>query len=265
MVRPNIIRPALARKLPTAPVSGLALAEHMLHKNAVKFGDNFRKDTGKAYPFFYSFVPYPFVAETGINYGSPANIRTGGISGEGPDGYTLAAAFASGEPSIRDIYITMDRDLNFDLLELKYSVSADVYVRNGGVPDTNLYAKAVYPMTNSELNLTTNNNNSFPRYNAYPVRLQIPNSANVRVSVYIQSGQERSIYGGASTLIRGGDKVFKDIPVPIANLQGCDDGKNSLRTPYLIAAGGIAHIRAYNYANEAVRFNGYLFGYKVAY
>lgn len=246
------------------PVSAKGLATEQLNRNAVRFGEQLRSDAGESYPYLYGFVPDPQPVTDGDNGGNPSLFPSPSISGVGPDGYVVEAGTAQ-NPGMRDIPIRLDRDLNYDLLEVRYSVR---YVAYG------IYTASKYQyMTGSNVALSgeytaditaDKRQDGFPRYFSHPFKLGTPVYENVKVSLYAYSGVARSIYGGMSQLNRNGNNEYREIPADINTLQGLDDGKGSLRTPHLLAKESVVLVRVYNYAPNQVRINGCLFGYKVA-
>jgi hypothetical protein len=237
-----------------------ALAERTLNQNAIKFGEHLRRDAGAAYPFFYSFVSDPYLNTAQVDSGNPAYLNQPTFSGVGPDGFNVAPASVSDgvlQPGLLDIPIRLDRDLNFDLLEVRYSVRGD-YV--GSYEGPTSYKGKYYYVEGSNVA----EQDGFPRYNAYPYKTGIPVWEYCRVSLYAKSGQDRSLYGGMETLNRQGVKSFEEVPIPITAMQGIDDGKNCIRTPYLLSREAVVVIRVRNYFDMRLSINGYLFGYKVS-
>lgn len=234
------------------------LAERALNANAIKFGENLRGDAGQAYPYFYAFVPSPWLDTSQGDSGNPAHLNTPTFAGQGPDGFDVPPAIETVEglvPGMRDIIIRLDRDLNFDLLEARYSARIEYY-DGAGIDRGGKYYYTVGSNVVSQ--------DGFPRYLSHPYKMGVPTYEYLRVSLYLRSGQTRALYGGATTQQAGGDKTFGDLPLPVSAVQGLDDGKNVIRTPHLLSKESVVIVRCSNYFQSALRVNGYLFGYKVS-
>ncbi len=243
------------------------LAAQQLNRNAVSFGASQRADAGSVYPVFYSFVPHPYLSPTAMDSGNPAKLSTNFYQGDGPDGFTVPAAQTVGgalQPGRKEIPIRLGRDMVFDLLEVRYSVRGVQYSEDIGQA-VSLDGKYFYPIGSNLYNAADNNlQDGFPRYLAHPYKSGIPVYEFCRASVYVRSGQQRAIYGGAQTERRGGVKTMNEEPVSLTALQGLDDGKCVMRSPYLCAKESVVVVKVENWADVGMIVNGYLFGYEVA-
>jgi hypothetical protein len=243
------------------------LAHRQLNRNAVSFSASQRADAGSVYPVFYSFVPHPYRSPLASDSGNPAKLSTNLFTGEGPDGFSIAAARVVGgslQPGRLEIPIRLGRDLVFDLLEVRYSVRGESYSDMVGQA-VSLVGKYYYPIGSNLYNATDNNvQDGFPRYNSHPYKTGIPVYEFCRASLYVRSGQQRSIYGGNQTIRRGGLKTMNEEPVNLTALQGLDDGKCVMRSPYLCARESVVMVKMENWSDAILIVNGYLFGYEVA-
>jgi hypothetical protein len=234
-------------------LTGRQLAQHVLNKNAVKFTGSDSTDFGTAYPFLYPFFPTPFLTLAQQEYGNPRMLGQNTFSGNAPDGLLMLAG------ETKDINIRMNRDMNFDLLEVRYTVRAR-NIPNGG---------DVYLGRNFRINPLR----AMDNYNAWPANLPIPLYQGFKVALFVRSGVERSLYGGMGRIGRKATGEFQPEPIELSSIQGEDDGKGAVRCPYLIAKEAVVTVRITAPA-DGVAIDGHvaghffvdgcLFGYKVA-
>lgn len=223
-------------KVTPAPIDMGAL----LRKPAVQFGDNPRDEDQKAYPFLYSFVPYPY------QYGN-INETTGtyeisAAEAEGPDGILVAA-----NGGIREIPIVLDDDANYHLLSVRYGAHRPTF----DAPD-GCRARLLAPANALQggRSLFQAQMNQLDYYVTY-----------LDVSVYMVSSGGRDLYGGFQRNSTTGAQ--EEIPVPTQALQGVQDGFSGLRTAFQLPKGATVRVRAVNRFPYDLRIYGYLFGYKI--
>ena len=173
----------------------------------------------------------------------------------------------------KDIFIRMDKDMNFDLLEVRYTA------RFQSGEDVSPADASGGKFHYGDFNLGTNKpltmpQNVFRQYQSHPVDLPTPWHEMVQVSLLIRSGVERPLYGGMGRIGRGAAAFPQDEPISISALQGVDDGKNMIRTPFLIAKEAVVLVRVKNNFDATAAggsdpgsmfIDGCLFGYKTAY
>lgn len=212
----------------------------MLRKSAVQFGDSPRFDSSKAFPFFYSFIAYPYqfgnVNQTTGEY----EITT--AEADGPDGLLVAA-----NGGIREIPIVMDEDANFHLLSIRYGAWNPTIVAPNG-SRARLLAPANSLQGGRSLFQAEMNQMDF--YSTY-----------LSVSVYMTSSGGRDLYGGMQrNPITGAQD---EQPIPVQATQGVQDGCGSLRTAFQLPKQATVRIRVVNKFSQDLRVYGHLFGYKI--
>ena len=210
---------------------------------AVRFGEVRRFDRMKAYPFFYSFIAYPYQAgqvnsDTGIYAVSAADA-------EGPDGLVVAA-----NGGIREIPIVMDRDTNFHLLSIRYGA----WKPKGG-EDTDAdgsRARLLPPQTALQggRSLFQAEMNQMDYYSTY-----------LQVSVYMVSSGARDLMGGMQRNPLTGAR--EELPIPVQAIQGVQDGMGAVRTAFQLPKQASVRIRVVNNYTDTLYVYGHLFGYKI--
>jgi len=209
---------------------------------AVRFGEIRRHDKQKAFPFFYSFVGYPYQAgqvndATGI-------YSTTAAQAEGPDGLLVAA-----NGGILEIPIILDRDTNFHLLSIRYGA----WNPTVAAPNTGSRARLLPP--NNALqggrSVFQAQMNQMDFYSTY-----------FDVSVYMVSSGARDLYGGMQRNPLTGAR--DELPIPLQAVQGVQDGCGSLRTAFQLPKSASVRIRVVNRFTSSLRIYGHLFGYKIA-
>lgn len=208
---------------------------------AVRFGEVRRYDRMKAFPFFYSFVAYPYQAgqvndSTGI-YSTPA------AGADGPDGLLVAA-----NGGVLEMPIVMDRDTNFHLLSIRYGAFNPTVV----APNTGSRARLLPPNTSLQggRSVFQAEMNQMDYYSTY-----------LDVSVYMVSSGARDLYGGMQRNPLTGAR--DELPIPVQATQGVQDGCGSLRTAFQLPKSASVRIRVVNRFSASLRVYGHLFGYKI--
>lgn len=249
LIRPKFLQQKGTLKDKPTGLTGRELAQNVLNRNAVKFGGSDLADDGAAYPFLYPFLPSPYLSPDEQVYSDPLILGNSNVfSGNAPDGIFITRG------QTKDIQIRMNRDMNFDLLEVRYTVRLEE--GELGYIGRSPRVSALRP---------------FDNYNAWPSNLSFPMYQGFKVSLYVRSGVERPIYGGASRVGRGTQGEFKEEPVELSSIQGVDDGKGSIRCPYLISKEAVVTVRItapttfpFDINVTRAKIDGCLFGYKVA-
>jgi hypothetical protein len=251
LIRPHFLRQRGTLQDKSTGMTGRALAENVMNRNAVKFGGSDLLDEGSAYPFLYPFFATPYLTTEEQSYGNPLILGQNTFSGNAPDGLAFGP-----NGTTKDIHIRMNRDMNFDLLEVRYTVRA--------------YAEEFIP-TYFGRSRRVDDLRPFDNYNAWPSNLPIPFYQGFKVSLFVRSGVERPLYGGMGRIGRGATGEFVEEPIELSSIQGIDDGKGSIRCPYLISKEAVVTVRitspptlGWNGSVSSVVVDGCLFGYKVA-
>lgn len=242
------------------PYTMQEMAQMKLRENAVTFQGSASNDEGRAYPFLYGFFASPKMNPAQENYGNPSFLPGPDYSGDGDDG--LVIPFST-QIQTRDIPIRMDRDMNFDLLEVRYTVRRRQ-------TETGVENRWEYGQPNNTFPTPSAPENTIKRYISHPIDLPQSWYNLIKVSLIIKSGQERYLYGGLGELGRNAPPELKEEPLFISSMQGFDDGKGTIRTPYLIAKEAVVVVRVTllsepSNSNTNFYVDGCLFGYKVAY
>lgn len=218
----------------------IAAAKARLKEHAVKFGEERRYDNMRAYPFFYNFIPYPFVQ--GIVNDATGQYDVSAADAEGPDGLAIAAG------GIRDIPIVMDRDTNFHLLSIRYGA----WNPDMEAPNTGSRARLLPPNTSLQggRSMFQAQMNQMDFYSTY-----------LDVSVFMVSSGARDLYGGMQRNPVTGAR--EELPIPVQALQGVQDGCGTVRTAFQLPKSATVSIRIVNNFGNTLRVYGHLFGYKI--
>lgn len=194
---------------------------------AVKFGQATRYHNVKAFPFWFPFIPYPYL-ETDRDENPPTSGARLGLLG-----HTVAA------DGIIEIPISMSEDLPYHLLNVKYNA----YVQDG-VVDTRYTWYVPTALTPQPKNL-------------FQIR---PLYKYLKVSLIITSIDTEYTYGGDQY-----DPLTGLTPrrQEVGSLQGFNSGLGMLRTPWQIPKNGMVTVRVENRYTETLIVSGTLFGYKI--
>lgn len=90
---------------------------------------------------------------------------------------------------------------------------------------------------------------------------RIPYWTELDMSAYMASSGARDLYGGFQRDPISG--ATQEIPIPILDVQGAQDGMGMLRTPFQLAAGAIVNLRFVSRSIYPLRVYGNLYGYKI--
>lgn len=218
-----------------------------MKQRAVSFAEKTRDSNTGAFPFLYSFLGYPY--QSGA-------ISAGGFSGntvaeaEGPDGISIPFNVLTRIP------ITMDRDANFHMLWMRYTV----HNSSSGFP-------LEFASRHFLVGAQTANQGGRTQFQAANNQL-IPWNSFVDVSVYISSIGARGLYGDMAKNAQSG--AYEEIRVPITAMQTSEDGIATVRMPYQVPKDGVIMVKALTTTNPAavragtaLRIHGHIFGYKV--
>ena len=221
-------------------------------RGAVSFTEKTRNNNVGAFPFLYSFIGYPY------QYGAISNAGFYGntvAEAEGPDGLLLTLG------QLLRIPITMDRDANFHMLWMRYTVFNSTITNEA--PGTALVSGSRSFLVGAQTSLQGGRTPYVASMNQH-----IPWNSFVDVSVYIRSIGGRDLYGGMAKGAQTG--TYAEIPVPVTAMQTSADGVTTVRMPYLIPTDGVIMVNAINNTSPAgvdaaatLRIHGHIFGYKV--
>lgn len=219
-------------------------------QRAVSFAEKTRDSNTGAFPFLYSFIGYPYQSGAISQQGFSGNTVA---EAEGPDGILLPLNVLTRIP------ITMDRDANFHMLWMRYTV------HNSSLNDE--IALQVAGSRHFLVGAQTANQGGRTQFQAANNQL-IPWNSFVDVSVYISSIGARDLYGGMAKNAQSG--AYEEIRVPITAMQTSEDGVSTVRMPYQVPKDGVIMVKAVNttdpsaiWTTAALRIHGHIFGYKV--
>lgn len=221
------------------------LTDEAARKALSEIEDKVRGDGPETWPYFYSFIDYPFLK------GAPAGNRNEfyslptGVTADGPDGFTLPAS------GMVDVNIAIRSDADFHLLQIKYSVWNPTNAAAGVVNTDGTREFLAQPQTSLQGGRTLFMASATQR---------IPWTSMVDAQAFINSG--RDLYGGLQKagLTQGVSEVF----MPLQSMQGADDGMGQMRLAALLNRSGFIKIRLRNRSTTALRVHGHAFGYSIA-
>jgi hypothetical protein len=215
----------------------LKAAKEFFDSNAVQFESNWRYNDQKAWPFWFPFVPSPYL---------DTDSQNGGL---GLLGLTIPAG------TTKDIFITTERDTVFRMLHAKYTAFEDT---GGGV----------YRWWDGVLPNTVAGSISYSGGAIVPAiplpqmeYIYRPLTHYLKVSLDIPSLGSRILMGGNQHITSGG---LANRGVRVRSIQGINDGMGVLRVPALVPLESTIRINIENTYSADLVVNGSLFGYKVA-
>lgn len=222
-----------------------------MSNRAISFAEKTRDSNTGAFPFLYSFIGYPYQSGAISSEGFSGNTVA---EAEGPDGILLPLNVLTRIP------ITMDRDANFHMLWMRYTVhDSTINDEGAGVKVAGSRHFLVGAQTAHQGGRTQFQaaNNQLTPWNTF-----------VDVSVYISSIGARDLYGGMAKNAQSG--AYEEIRVPITSMQTSEDGVATVRMPYQVPKDGVIMVKALNttspagiWAGASLRIHGHIFGYKV--
>lgn len=217
----------------------------LLARSLESMEEETRGDNPKAFPFWYSFIPYPILGNTGSRDQNDFYTLPTGILAEGPDGLTLPAS------GLTDINIPMQRDADFHLLCMKYTAfNPDGIPEPGAVSVNGTREFLTAPQTSLQGGRTLFTATANQRH---------PWTSQIDAQVYINTG--RDLYGGLQ--MNAGTQTKEDMLMPITAVQGREDGYGQMRLSAFILRLGYIRIRLQNRSATALRVHGHAFGYKI--
>lgn len=93
------------------------------------------------------------------------------------------------------------------------------------------------------------------------VSQRIPFFGELDVSIYMSSSAARDLYGGLQRAAQ--DSSIIEVPLPILDVQGSNDGCGMVRTPFQLTKGSTVFLKFKSRSAFSLRVYGHLFGYKI--
>lgn len=212
-----------------------------LNQRSIVFREKTRFQNQKSFPFFYSFLPYPF--QQGVVAPNTGFTTLSAANAEGPDGYLVTAG------ATLSIAVQMHRDCNYHLLWARYSAWFPGFTAPGeGSRELLVAPQTALQAGRTQLMASDNQ--------------RIPYLDFLDVSVFLLSVGGRELYGGTQNDALN-PNLHRVIPLPVHSLQKAENGIGQVRTSYLLPASGVVSLRITNNFTEDLRVTGHLFGYKV--
>ena len=194
---------------------------------AVQFGQTPRYHNVKAFPFWFPFVPYPYL-DTDKDENPPTSGARLGLLG-----HTVPAG------GLLEIPIKMAEDAPFHWLNVKYTPF---------LPDISVATRYTWYVATALARVPRNLFQIRPLYEYLKVSLIITSID----TEYTIGGDQYSPVTGLTTRRQ-----------EVNSLQGFKDGLGMLRTPWQVPKNGTVTVRIENRYTSALLVNGTLFGYKV--